>query len=370
MSLHELIEKNQTPFLAMSRKKLHANYHHLLKSLPISSIHYAVKCNPSTEVLKELLDLGSNFEIASIYELNLLHSLGVNENRIIFSNPVKPAEAIRQAHKAGITTYAVDSFAEIEKISQNAPKAKIFIRIIVNDFSSRIPLSKKFGIAPSEAVEAMVYAQSRGLEPYGITFHVGSQSTMTELWDFAMQTSGKVLKSLEEVGIKLSQLNIGGGFPVEYSDPVPEIDEIGAVIERAKDEHLPYDIEIIAEPGRYMVADAGTLITSVIGRSVRGGKNWLYTDTSAFHGLLETMPCQGQIQYPISQINGSTDHKHAKFILTGPTCDNLDTYANSVELPLDIKEGDYLKIEMTGAYTLPFASHFNGFPPPKVVMYD
>lgn len=370
MPFRQLLEKHPTPFLAISRKQLDANYRRLMRTLPISSIHYAVKSNPAPEVLHELKILGSSFEIASIYELEILQNIGVSVDSIIYSNPVKPASAIESAYRAGVRCFAVDSFSEIEKIARIAPSAQLYLRLLVNDFSSRIPLSKKFGLAPNEAVDAVVYAKERGLEPIGLTFHIGSQSTSTELWDFALQTCGKVLSSLRDVDIILSHLNIGGGFPVEYSEPVPEMEEIGAVIERSITEHLPYKLNIVAEPGRYLVASTGTLVSSVIGRSVRGGKNWLYTDTSAFHGLMETMPCQGQIQYPIKQFGTGGDKKHARFILTGPTCDNFDTYASGVELPLDIKEGDVLTIGMTGAYTLPFASYFNGFPPPKVVMYD
>lgn len=372
MSLPDIAKSHPTPFLAISRKVLSENFRQLKSALPVSSIHFAVKSNPDVAVLRALAELGAKFEIASTYELDVLQHIGVDPGEILFSNPVKPAAGVRLAYATGVRSYAVDSFSEIEKISENAPGSNIFIRLLVNDFSSKIPLSKKFGIHPSEAVDAAVYAVDRGLVPVGLTFHVGSQCTSTDLWDFALQSCGKVMRALQEKNIRLHALNIGGGFPVEYTEAVPEIGEIGVVLEHAMREHLPYEVHLIAEPGRYLVAEAGTLITSVIARSVRSGKNWIYTDTSAFHGLLETMPCQGQIQYPISVLDGGDDdsRRKARYIITGPTCDYLDTYANNVSLPIDITENSLLAISVTGAYTVPFASYFNGFPPPKVVLYD
>lgn len=373
MSIQELAKSHPTPFLAVSRHKLSINFHQLKSALPVSGIHFAVKSNPDVAVLRVLAELGAKFEIASTYELDVLQQIGLEPGEILFSNPVKSAASVRLAYAAGVRSFAVDSFSEIEKISENAPGSNIFIRLLVNDFSSKIPLSKKFGIHPSEAVDAAVYAVDRGLVPLGLTFHVGSQCTSTDLWDFALQSCGKVMRALLEKNIRLHALNIGGGFPVEYNEPVPEIGEIGVVLEHAMKEYLPYKIQLLAEPGRYLVAEAGTLVTSVIARSVRSGKNWIYTDTSAFHGLLETMPCQGQIQYPIAVLGDAGDDeskRKARYIITGPTCDYLDTYANNVLLPIDITENSLLAISVTGAYTVPFASYFNGFPPPKVVLYD
>jgi ornithine decarboxylase len=372
MSLHKLAEQHPTPFLAMSSGIIKEKYDQLMKTLPIKGIYFAVKSNPDSAVLRAISALGAKFEIASIYELQTLSKIGIDAAEVLFSNPVKPTAAIKQAYEAGVRAFAVDSFNEIEKVASAAPGSSVYIRLLVNDFSSKIPLSKKFGLHASEAVEAATYIRDRGLVPTGLTFHVGSQSSSSDLWDFALQVCGKVMREMEEVDIKIQTINIGGGFPVHYREQVPDLEDISAVITHAMDEYLPYRVAIIAEPGRYMVAQAGTLVTSVIGRSVRNGKNWLYTDTSAFHGLLETMPCQGQIQYPIKTLASSVvaDEQSGDFTLTGPTCDYLDTYASEVILPLSIAEGDKLAISATGAYTVSFASFFNGFPPPKVYLYD
>jgi ornithine decarboxylase len=372
MSLHRLAEEHPTPFLAMSRGIIRDRYNQLLKTLPVKGVYFAVKSNPDPAVLRAIDALGAKFEIASIYELRTLEEIGVHAEEVLFSNPVKPTEAIKQAYEAGVRTFAIDSFNEIEKVASVAPDSNVYIRLLVNDFSSKIPLSKKFGLHASEAVEAATYIRDRGLNPLGLTFHVGSQSSSSDLWDFALQVCGKVMREMQEEGIKIQTLNIGGGFPVHYREQVPDLEDISAVIKHAMNEYLPYGVDMIAEPGRYLVAQAGSLVTSVIGRSVRNGKNWVYTDTSAFHGLLETMPCQGQIQYPIKMMNGTSDpnEQRASFTLTGPTCDYLDTYANEVVLPLSIAEGDKLVISAAGAYTVPFASFFNGFPPPKVYLYD
>lgn len=372
MSLHNLVENHPTPFLAMSSRIIKERYDQLLKTLPVKGIYFAVKSNPDPELLRNISALGAKFEIASIYELQTLCEIGVDASEVLYSNPVKPTEAIKRAFEAGVRTFAIDSFNEIEKVASVAPGSNIYIRLLVNDFSSKIPLSKKFGLHASEAVEAATYILDRGLTPAGLTFHVGSQSSSSDLWDFAIQVCGKVMREMAEKDIKIQTINIGGGFPVHYREQVPDLEDISAVIMHARDEYLPYTVDMIAEPGRYLVAQAGSLVTSVIGRSVRNGKNWVYTDTSAFHGLLETMPCQGQIQYPIKMLDSeaAVGEKKASFTLTGPTCDYLDTYANEVVLPLSISEGDKLEISAAGAYTVPFASFFNGFPPPKVYLYD
>lgn len=371
MLLHELIEKHQTPFLAMSQQVIKERYNQLAKALPVEDVYFAVKSNPEIDVLRIIAAVGAKFEIASIYELKKLQSIGVSPGEVLFSNPVKPTAAIEQAYIAGVRTFAIDSFNEIEKIAKVAPGSNVFIRLLVNDFSSKIPLSKKFGLHASEAVEAAAYILERGLVPLGLTFHVGSQSSSSDLWDFALQVCGKVMREMEEKQIKIQTINIGGGFPVQYREQVPDLEDIRAVIDHAIHEYLPYKVNMIAEPGRFLVAQAGTLVASVIGRSVRNGKNWIYTDTSAFHGLLETMPCQGQIQYPIKMFrHDDLGAEKASFTLTGPTCDYLDTYASDVILPLSVAEGDKVLISVAGAYTLPFASFFNGFPPPEVYIYD
>ena len=169
----------------------------------------------------------------------------------------------------------------------------------MSDNGSRLPLSSKFGASINDTVELMQYANKLKLIPWGIAFHVGSQSTNLDVWELAIQSCGFVINELAENDIRIKVLNMGGGIPVRYAEDVPELDEIGLTIRRSIKRYITYKLDLIVEPGRAMVANAGVLVTSVISRAVRSNRNWLYTDASAFHGLMETMPCQGAIDYPV-----------------------------------------------------------------------
>ncbi len=362
-------KKYPTPFYVFDLGRVEKNYQEIHKSLPGVRIHYAVKANPSLGILERLNTIGSGFEIASVNELDTLISIGVSPSEILYSAPVKPGEYIKKAFDAGVRRFAFDNFSEIDKISQFAPKSEVYLRIAVSDNGSRLPLSSKFGASINDTAELMQYAKKLGLIPWGIAFHVGSQSTNLDVWELAIQSCGFVINELAENNIKIKVLNMGGGIPVRYTEDVPELDEIGLTIKRSIKRYAPYKVDLIIEPGRAMVANAGVLVTSVISRAVRSNRNWLYTDTSAFHGLLETMPCQGAIDYPVD-CDPKKSQKAIKYIITGPTCDSFDTYFYKKELPSDLKIGDRLYIQNIGAYSLSFASNYNGFSPPGVLYLD
>lgn len=356
----------QTPYFLFDKEKIKTNYHQIKSALPDVKIYYPVKCNSHIEILCILKNIGSGFEIASYNELKMLKEIGVDPCEVLYSMPIKPWQHVQLAFRDGVTRFAFDSFSEAEKIAQNAPRSKVYLRIIVNDSESCWPLSMKFGAEPSQAVELMKYAQTLGLEPYGITFHVGSQTTIADAWEHALQTSAKVMTDLQNVGITLQMLNVGGGFPARYSKEVPGIDEIGLVIRHALKKYLPYGVKIVAEPGRACVANTAVLVTSIIARTIRSNKNWLYLDVSAFHGLLETMPCQGNLVYPLKTSVTGTPCKYVDYTISGHTCDALDTMFNNASLPDSLKQDDKIYIYAAGAYTLCFSSSFNGFDPPKV----
>lgn len=362
-------KKYPTPFYVFDLGQVEKNYRDIKRSLVGAKIHYAVKANPSKGILERLNTIGSKFEIASINELNALREIGVMPSEILYSAPVKPGEFIKTAHEAGVNRFAFDNFSEIDKISQFAPGSEVYLRIAVSDNGSKLPLSSKFGASINDTVELMQYALKLGLKPWGLAFHVGSQATNLDVWELAIQSCGFVMSELLENNIKIKVLNMGGGIPVRYSEEVPELDEIGLLIKRSIKRYIPYKIDLISEPGRAMVANAGVLVTSIISRAVRSNRNWLYTDTSAFHGLLETMPCQGAIEYPVV-CDPSKTNKTIKYIITGPTCDSFDTYFYKKELPSDLKIGDKLYIQDIGAYSISFASNYNGFSPPKVLCLD
>lgn len=363
--------KYPTPFLLFDKAIIRANYRQFKRSLPKADVYYAVKCNSHPIVLKLLHELGSSFEIASFYELQKLIKIGVNPEDVIYSAPVKSSNHIKKAFTAGVYRFAFDGFTELEKIAKYAPGSSVYLRLMVSDASSKWPLSSKFGAVPDEAAFLMEYAVKLGLKPYGLTFHTGSQTTSESAWEIALQVCGNVLKELNKRGIKLDLLNMGGGFPTKYNGPVPTIPDISKTILRSISDYIPYRLELAIEPGRALIANSAVMASTVIERNERGSKNWLFLDTSAFHGLLETMPCQGGLVYPVkTSIDTTPFTEKIDYTVTGPTCDSLDTIFHNLSLPNTMSVDDRMYIGSTGAYTLCFASVFNGFKPPKVYFID
>ena len=328
-----------------------------------------MKCNPALELLAAFDQLGSSFEVASWAELQMLQKLGVDPERVLYSNTVKPAAHIAESFSAGLWRYAFDSEGELYKLAQHAPGAAVYVRLRVDDSTSLFPLSRKFGAEAQEARALMLLARSLGLRPYGVTFHVGSQCTTTTAWRQAIAAVGRLLSRLSGDGITLEMLNLGGGFPARYVEDVPSVDQIANTIESALHELLPYRPELLAvEPGRFLVAESAVLVGGVLGREVRAGENWAYLDVGAYNGLMETQQTVNQWRYPLW--SSRPDHAAADqvpFTVTGPSCDSSDTTFFGVHLPATLDAGDRLYIGSAGAYTLSYASNFNGFPPPSPV---
>ncbi len=355
----------RTPFFVFDLRRVAHNYQHLQKLLPQFDIHYAVKCNPKPGILVTLHEQGASFEVASYNELRELISLDIRPEEVMFSNPVKSVEDIRSAYSAGLDRFAVDSKDEIAKLSTYAPGARVYVRLAVHDKDATFPLSSKFGVSASEAVNLMKQARDLGLQPYGLAFHVGSQSTHPRAWGSALEEVGRVMRDLERGGIKIQLVNIGGGFPAHYSEPIPTLPAISRVIQESINEYIPYDVDYCAEPGRALVADAGSVKATVIGRANRGGNEWLFIDIGAFHGLMEALETNNQLKYPILTSVSGEKEQLRPFNLTGPTCDQQDTISYGVMLPESIRPGDNIYLLNTGAYTISYASSFNGFTPPQ-----
>jgi ornithine decarboxylase len=219
-------------------------------------------------------------------------------------------------------------------------------------------LNEKFGVEEERAIELLAYAKEMGLKPYGITFHVGSQCMELSNWAEAIERSRLVWESARKRGVELSMLNIGGGFPVRYTTPVHSIADIAKVVKDALRKNLPQDIEIVAEPGRYLVAEAGILVATVIAKAVRKGQKWLYLDAGVFNSLMESL---GGIRYHLAVQRNAPP---SKWVVAGPSCDGLDVICKEVELP-ELEVGDKVYIMSAGAYTTAYASEFNGFPIPR-----
>jgi ornithine decarboxylase len=356
----------KTPYLICDLDTVRDRYRRLGACLGGIECFYALKCNPALEVLQTLAELGSSFEIASLGELQILQTLGIEPAEVIYSNTVKPASHVAAAHAAGVWRFAFDGEGELRKLAEHAPGSAVFVRLRVDDTTSIFPLSRKFGASAADAHHLLVRARDLGLRPYGVTFHVGSQCTSASAWRQALTATGRLLSTLAADGIELEMLNLSGGFPARYTEPVPSLGEIAGAIWPALNALLPYvPPRLAVEPGRFLVAESAVLAAGVIGREKRAGENWAYLDVGAYNGLIETRQAT-HWSYPLW--SSRPEHGSAPrevFTVTGPTCDSSDTLFPSVHLPSSLEVGDVLYIGTAGAYTLSYGSSFNGFTPPS-----
>ena len=330
--------------------------------MPGFRIFYASKTNSHKRILEIMQALGSNFEISSKAEMDMLLDIDVRPDQIISSNPIKSSSFIKAAHAAGVKDFAFDSRDEIKKLSEFAPGSRVYVRLSVSNEGSQWPLSGKFGAETEESAKLLVEASKNNLTAYGITFHVGSQCTDEISWANAIEKSKLVWDIVQKHGINLRMLNIGGGFPVRYIDSVPQIDKISSVIERKLKEDFPENIDLFVEPGRAFAGEAGILVCSVIATARRDGKNWLYLDAGVFNGLMESV---GGIEYSmVTEKKGPLK----KWIVAGPSCDGFDVISRGTQLP-EMEVGDKVYVLSAGAYTTAYASEFNGFPIPETYFF-
>ncbi|MBH0239536.1 type III PLP-dependent enzyme [Methylobrevis albus] len=354
------------PCLVLDLDVVRDNFLSFRRALPDSRVFYAVKANPAPEVLSLLAGLGSNFDCASVAEIEMALEAGATPDRISFGNTIKKERDVARAFLLGVDLFAVDSIAEVEKVARQAPGARVFCRILCDGAGAEWPLSRKFGCEPEMAIDVLEAAQQRGLAAYGVSFHVGSQQGNTEAWDGALASAAEIFRVLGERGIHLKMVNLGGGFPTRYLRDIPAVEAYGRSIENAIRSHFGNRIpETIIEPGRGMVGSAGVIKTEVVLISQKGGADdmrWVFLDIGKFGGLAETM--DEAIRYPLV-----TRHEGAAStpcIVAGPTCDSADVLYEKTpyDLPITLEIGDEILIEGTGAYTTTYASvAFNGFPP-------
>jgi ornithine decarboxylase len=358
--------KRNTPYLAFDLRVLSERFREFVEAFPDAEIHYAMKCNPDEQILRTLHAKGANFEIASAAELDMLMAIGVDPSTVLFSNPVKRSIEIEHAAKAGVWRFAADSLLEIEKLARVAPGSSVFLRMAApKSDQSEVQSEGKFGIDETQVYDLARLTRRLGLKPYGLAFHVGSQMLDPFAWEPAIASAGRVMRKLQHDGIAFVGLNVGGGFPVGYENElVPDIQEIADVIKKSMDVHLPYDVQCFAEPGRILVAEAGTMVTSVIGVAHREGQRWVHLDVGAFNGMMEALETKNALHFPLSDsLNGDQTPCH----LTGPSCDSQDTILFDTTLSYGLTEGDVVKLHYAGAYTTSYASTFNGFEIPKTV---
>ncbi|MEP7285548.1 MAG: type III PLP-dependent enzyme [Chloroflexota bacterium] len=353
----------QTPFLAVDADQVIQSYYELLSSVPHAEIFYAVKANSHTEIVGDLARAGASFDVASQPELEKVLDLGVTPDRIICSNPIKNARLLARCAELGIFATVADSVDEIYKIARYAPGTRVYIRLSVDNSGSIVPLNHKFGVSADEALKLLVLAREVGLQPIGLSFHVGSQCVKAANWGRAIQECGKIWHAAAAQGIDLYFLDLGGGFPIITDPTVASWDEIGQTISTAIDTYLPPTeaLRVILEPGRAMVGAAGVMMTTIVGKAQRGDKTWLYLDVGVFNGLMEVL--EG-FSYKVKAVDVESEPT-VLYTLAGPSCDSYDTIMRDVLLP-EMQIGDRLCFFNAGAYTTEYASSFNGFDVPTV----
>ncbi len=358
------------PVLVVDLDVVRDNYQAFAKSLPDTRVFYAVKANPAPEVLSLLASLGSCFDTASVPEIEMALAAGATPDRISFGNTIKKERDVARAYALGIRLFAVDCKPEVEKIARSAPGSKVFCRILCDGAGAEWPLSRKFGCEPAMAVDVLEHAHRLGLEPHGVSFHVGSQQRNTGAWDRALAQAAAVFRECGERGINLAMVNLGGGFPTKYLKNVPAVKSYGSAIFKALRRHFGNRIpETIIEPGRGMVGNAGMIESEVVlisKKSEDDDVRWVYLDIGKFGGLAETM--DESIRYPIRTPRDGGDV--GPCVLAGPTCDSADVLYEKqpYALPVSLEIGDKVLIEGAGAYTATYSAvAFNGFSPLKAI---
>jgi len=369
-ALRRLIKTHGTPIIVMDHDVLRKNYERFRELMPRVQAYYAVKANSDPAIIQTLYDIGASFDVASISEFRTVHAkiIDLTEDeqqnfiwdRIIYANPIKTAETLLQLDKyKPLVTY--DNHEEVMKIAKYAPHSGLLLRLCVPNIGSVVELSSKFGALPSEAVDLISFANYNKLVVEGISFHVGSQCTNIQNYVQALHLTSDIWSVAKSRGIDLKVLDIGGGFPARYDKTIPALRKFASIINAEIDRLFPEPIEVIAEPGRCIVASAATAVSTVIGKAVRSGKPCYYLNDGVYHtysGIIFD-----HCHYSIKSFKSGPTMICSVF---GPTCDALDTISLAEELPdLDIDDNVYT--ENIGAYSGASSTHFNGFPPATVI---
>lgn len=368
-----LADTLDTPCVVIDLDVVRERYLALHSEFPAADIYYAVKANPAVEIIRQLRDLGGSFDIASIYELDKVLGEGVRADKVSFGNTIKKRRDIAAFYARGVRLYATDSEADLANIAELAPGSRVYARVLVDGSEGADwPLSKKFGCTPEKAAALLRQARALGLEPYGLSFHVGSQQRDLSVWPAALSRVKGVFDALAADGIALQMVNLGGGFPARYRAATPELSEYCGLIRRSLTQQFGDAMpRLIFEPGRSLVGDAGVLISEVVLVARKGtdpDPRWVYTDIGKFGGLIETL--DEAIKYPLhTERDGAVE----AVVLAGPTCDSMDILYEHAPyaLPLSLQAGDRLYWGSTGAYTTSYSAvEFNGFPPLKAYYLD
>jgi len=369
--LQKLAQEHGTPLFIVDHDELRKNYRTFKRYLPRVQAYFAVKANSLPEIVQTLFKEGASFDVASMPEFETVYQnikgMPAKQrqdwiwDKIIYANPIKPEATLEQLDKyKPLVTF--DNVEEIHKIAKHAPHAGLALRLKVPNTGAMVELSSKFGAAPGEAVDMILEADRVGLTVEGISFHVGSQTTNFENYVQALALTANIFKEAKDRGYtKMNLIDIGGGFPAPYDATVKPFQALAKVINTEIDRLFPEDIQILAEPGRFMVATAGYAVSRVVGKAIRDGKPCYYINDGVYHtysGIIFD-----HLHYPIKAFKKGPTQLSAVF---GPTCDALDVISMAENLPA-LDRGDLVYSDNIGAYSSASSTYFNGIPPAKIV---
>jgi ornithine decarboxylase len=360
--IRRLVARYGSPLLIIDCERVRAQYRRLQKALPGVVLHYALKPLPHPAVVRTIVAMGGNLDLATTGEVQLVSRLGIDAARCIHTHPIKRDKDIRNALAAGVTIFVADNPDEVRKFGRYRDRSELMLRVSFRSPGAVSDLSRKFGCEPERALELARLAAKLGIAVRGFSFHVGSQAPDPLKHVEAIEACARLLVDArrEKLG-KCDILDIGGGFPIDYSQRVSDIGRFCAPIRKALAK-LPRRVKVIAEPGRYIVGPAAIAVSSVMGRAERGGLWWYYLDDGlygCFSGQL-----YDHANYPIESLKQEGERRAS--VLAGPTCDSIDVIAENVLLP-KLKPGDLIIGRNMGAYTWATAGDFNFFPKATVV---
>jgi len=360
-----MLKRHRTPFMLIRRGVLEKQYRRFRKCLPEVSPYYAIKANPNPGIIKTFAKLGAGFDVASGVELKHVLQLGASPSKIIFANTIKSAEDIIFARRRKVDLLTFDSEPELYKLSEHYPRARVLVRIKVENEGSIVELSLKFGADPDHAFYLLRKAKSLGLNPVGVSFHVGSQSKNVENYLQALEITASIFNQAEENDLPLKIVDLGGGFPIQHFENELGInfERMAAQIRRQMKSSFDRNVKFIAEPGRFLSGPAGVLVTQVMGRTFRNNKNYYYLNDGIYADF------SGMV-FDHCKYEFRTFRRGKTFLstLAGPTCDSFDTLSINEEIP-ELYVGDVVYVKNIGAYSSASAcANFNGFSPAKLIV--
>ena len=362
-ALQALVARFGSPLFVIDCDVLRRQYHSLAAALPGVDLHYALKPLPDATVVQVLAREGCWFDLATNGEVDLVRKAGIGAERCIHTHPIKRDSDVRHALDYGITTFVVDNPDELAKFMIYRDRVRLLLRVSFRNPQAIIDLSRKFGCDASAASGLIEQAIRGGLRIAGLSFHVGSQVASPDKYVEAIDTCGAIIEDVHQRGLPpLEELDIGGGFAIDYLEPVPAIDGFCAPIRSALG-RLPKGIRVIAEPGRFICGPAAIDLSTVMGRARREGRWWYYLDD----GIYGTFSGQqyDKMRFPVEPVHGR-DRPRDPCVISGPTCDSLDVIAEDMPMPA-LEIGELLIARQIGAYTVSTSTDFNFFPRAKVI---